>query len=166
MDIEIISKQETIPAFDTNAVAVKLIEYYPSRNGSYDESQITPELIDEILAKIPHGINIYLFLDPDGECDFMEVLSDGEWLSLGCNFDRDGKWDGYYTYNAAYADTAELVKKFEYSDKSVWTILESGGQSPVPKIQAITDVDSGIKAVEYFIRTGELYPGIDWAHQL
>ncbi len=71
-----------------------------------------------------------------------------------------------HTINAAYADTVEQVEKFEYSDKNVWTPLESGGQSPVPKIQAITDMETGIKAVEYFIRAGELYPGIDWAHQL
>ena len=165
MDIEIISKQDAIPIFETNAVVVKHIEYYPY-GGTYDESQITPELIEKILAEIPHGINIFLFLDPDGECDFMEVLSDGEWLSLGCSFDRNGEWQNYYTYNASYADTAEQIKKFDYSDKSVWTMLESGGQSPVPKIQAITDMESGIKAVEYFIRTGELYPGIDWVHQL
>lgn len=165
MEMEIISKQETIPAFDTNAVAVKHIEYYPYGD-TYDESQITSELIAEILAEISHGISIYLFLDPDGECDFMEVLSDGEWLSIGCSFDRNGKWQNYYTYNAAYADTAEQIKKFNYSDRSVWTALESGGQSPVPKMEAITDMEAGIKAVEYFIRTGELYPGIDWAHQL
>ncbi|MCM1326570.1 MAG: hypothetical protein NC094_05185 [Bacteroidales bacterium] len=164
MDIEIISKQDVIPAFETNAVVVKRIEYYPY-GGTYDESQITPELIEKILAEIPHGINIFLFLDPDGECDFMEVLSDGEWLSLACSFDRNGEWQNYYTYNASYADTAEQIKKHNYSDKSVWTALESGGQSPVPKMQAITDMEIGIKAVEYFIRTGELYPGIDWAHQ-
>ena len=29
MDFQIISKQEVIPAFNTNAVAVKHIEYYP-----------------------------------------------------------------------------------------------------------------------------------------
>lgn len=28
------------------------------------------------------------------------------------------------------------------------------------------DIEEGVKAVEYFIRTGKLYPGIDWAHQL
>ena len=165
MEIEIISRQETIPAFDTNAVAVKHIKYYPYGD-TYDEPQITSKQIAEILAEIPHGIGIYLFLDPDGECDFMEVLSDGEWLSIGCSFDRDGRWQNYYTYNASYADTAEQVREFNYSDKSVWTELHSGGQSPVPKIQAITDMKLGVKAVEYFIRTGELYPGIDWAHQL
>lgn len=165
MDIEIISKQDAIPAFETNTVAVKHIEYYPY-GGTYDESQITPELIAKILTEISHGINIYLFLDPDGECDFMEVLSDGEWLSLGCSFDRDGEWQNYYTHNANYADTAEQIRENNYSDKRIWTALKSGGQSPVPKIEAITDMETGIKAVEYFIRTGELYPGIDWAHQL
>ena len=165
MEIEIIPKQESIPSFDSNEVVVKHIEYYPY-GGAYDEPQITSKLIAEILAEIPHGISIYLFLDPDGECDFMEVLSDGEWLSIGCSFDCDGEWQNYYSYNATYADMSEQIKKFNYSDKSVWTQLESGGQSPVPKIQAITDIEAGIKAVEYFIRTGELYPGIYWAHQL
>jgi len=26
-------------------------------------------------------------------------------------------------------------------------------------------MEAGVKAVEYFIRTGELYPGIDWVHE-
>lgn len=38
----------------------------------------------------------------------------------------------------------------------------AGGQSPIPKIQAITDMDAGVKVVEYFIRTGKRYPGIEW----
>ena len=164
MNSEIISKQGEIPSFDQNAVVVKHIEYYPY-GGTYNESEITPELIAGILKEISKGINIYLFLDPDAECDFMEVLSDGEWLSLGCSFDRDGEFHNYYTYNSAYADTADQVGKWNYSDKSVWTELQSGGQSPIPKIHAITDMDAGVKAVEYFIRTGELYPGIDWLYE-
>jgi len=45
------------------------------------------------------------------------------------------------------------------------THLLSSGQSPIEKYLAIRDIEIGVKAVEYFIRTGELYPGIDWAHQ-
>lgn len=164
MDAEIISKQEEIPPFDKNTVAVQYIEYYPY-GGTYDKAEITPKLIADILEEIPKGIDIYLYLDADGECDFLEVLSDGEWLSLGCSFDRDGEFHNYYTYNSAYADTAEQVEKMNYSDKSVWTSLRSGGQSPIPKMQAITDMEVGVKAVEYFIRTGKLYPGIDWLHE-
>ena len=162
MDIEIIPKQEYIPPFDSQEIKVKHIKYYPY-GGTYNESQITQELIMRILAEIPGGTSIYLFLDPYGECDSMEVLSDGEWLSLGCSFLRKGE---YYSYNSAYAGAAEQIEKFDYSDKSVWTALESGGQSPISKMEAITDMEAGVKAVEYFIRTGELYPGIDWAHLL
>lgn len=163
--MNIIQKKNEIPKFDKNTVAVKHIEYYPYGN-TYDEAQITPEVIAEILAEIPKGISIYLFLDPYGECDFMEVLSDGTWLSLGCSFDCDGEFHNYYTYNSDYADTAEEINKFNYSDKNIWTKLESGGQSPIPKMEAITDMENGIKAVEYFIYTGKLYPGIDWEHQI
>ena len=34
------------------------------------------------------------------------------------------------------------------------------------KYLALTNMEAGVKAVEYFIRTGKLYPGIDWAEQL
>jgi len=44
--------------------------------------------------------------------------------------------------------------------------VQSGGQSPVEKYLALTNMEAGVKAVEYFIRTGKLYPGIDWAGQL
>ena len=96
----------------------------------------------------------------------MEVLSDGKWLSLGCCFYRNGKDEYYVTYNPDYAQIAEQIEKADYSDQSVWTALKSGGQSPVSKLEAVTDLEVGVKAVEYFIRTGELYPAIDWLHQL
>jgi len=38
---EIIPKQETIPPYAPNAVAVKHIEYYPY-GGVYNEDEITP----------------------------------------------------------------------------------------------------------------------------
>ena len=44
--------------------------------------------------------------------------------------------------------------------------VQSGGQSPIEKYLALTNMEVGVKAVEYFIRTGKLYPGIDWAEQL
>ncbi len=34
------------------------------------------------------------------------------------------------------------------------------------KYLVIKDIEAGVKAVEYFIRTGQLYPGIDWARQM
>lgn len=160
MENRIIYKQEAIPLFDQNAVAVQYIEY----DETYDKAEITPELIADMLGEIPKGIDLRLYLDQDGEGDFMEVLSDGEWLSLGVSFEQ-GEGGCFYSYNRAYVDTAQEVEKFQYSDRNVWTRLESGGQSPIPKLQAITDMEAGVKAVEYFIRTEKLYPGIDWLHE-
>lgn len=165
MESRIIPKQETVLSFDPNAVAVKYIEYYSS-GVAYNEGEITPKIISKILKEVPKSININLFLDPDGECDWMEVLSDGEWLYLGrFKLYQNGRDEYFFTYNPDYASTAAQTVEADYSDKSVWTELLSGGQSLIPKIQAITNMESGVKAVEFFIRTGELYPGIDWVQE-
>ena len=81
-----------------------------------------------------------------------KVLCDGEWLALG--FCGDFGQNNYYSYNPAYAGVTEK------------TPLRSGGQSPIEKELALQDIEAGVKAVEYFIRTGEFYPGIDWGKQL
>ena len=44
--------------------------------------------------------------------------------------------------------------------------MVSDGQSPIEKYLALTDIEAGVKAAEYFIRTGQLYPGIDWTEQV
>lgn len=105
----------------------------------------------ELLKKRPFTANWYLFLDPDGEGDFLEVLCDGAWLALGCS---DSGQENYYSFNPDFSGVQEP------------TGLLSGGQSPVEKELALTDIEAGVKAVEYFIHTGQLYPGIDWAKQL
>lgn len=172
MEFEIMPKQEIIPAFDPNAVAVRHIEYYPY-GSSYSEEDITPKIISKILREARKGISIYLSLNPDGECDWLEVVSDGKWLFLGYCFEYteniDGKtivrYDNYYSYNPDFADTADRIGAADFSDETIYSPLESGGQSPISKIQAITDIETGVKAVEYFVRTGELYPGMDWLHE-
>ena len=152
MELKIIPKQNANLIFDTKAIQLKHIEYYPSCDGVYEEKEITDAVISKILGQIPNGINVYLSLDPYGEDDWLEVISDGEWLALGYCF--NGGCDIYYSYNADFAGTEELSP------------LESGGQSPIEKYLALKDIEAGRKAVEYFIQTGELYPGIAWAQQL
>ncbi|MCI8718829.1 MAG: hypothetical protein HFH64_11895 [Lachnospiraceae bacterium] len=153
MSFEIIPKKDTIPEFDHQEIKLKHILYYP--NGEeYEEDEITEEVISRILKEIPEGIEIYLSLDSYGEDDWLEVVCDGEWLSLAYMSE-----DEYCSYNADFPDTYNA----DFSDTEKWTPLTSGGQSPIEKCFAIQDIELGIKAVEYFIRTGELYPGIDWA---
>lgn len=163
MGQQIIAKKESIPAFDRQAIKVRHIEYFDPPYQTYEEEEITEEIIADVLKNIPGGINIFLYLDPGGENNVLEVNCDGEWISLG--FSGDFGQNNYYCYNPAFAGTADQINKAEFEDKSIWTDLESGGQSPIPKIQAISDIELGVKAVEYFIRTGEFYPGIDWLHE-
>ena len=101
------------------------------------------------------------FWTPTGNATGWKWFPTGEWLSLGCSFEGN---ENYYSYNPDFADTIHRVEEMDFSDGEVYTSMDSGGQSPIPKIQAITDMQAGVKAVEYFIRTGKLYPGIDWAY--
>lgn len=126
MELQIIPKQDAAPVDGPQAIRIQYITYYPSGK-SYEGGEITEEVISKVLAKIPQGTEVYLSLVPYGEDDFLEVISDGEWLALG------------------------------YSPR--------GGQSPIEKYLALNDMEAGTDAVAYFIRTGGLYPGIDWAKQ-
>lgn len=151
MELETIPKQASIPSYDPQAIRIQYITYYPSGR-SYESGEITEEVISQILSQIPKGIEVYFFLDPYGETDFLEVICDGEWLALG--YSSRGGQENYYSYNPAFAGTEELCP------------LTSGGQSPIEKYLALNDIEAGRDAVAYFIRTGGLYPGIDWAKQI
>jgi len=149
-EIEIIPKQENIPAFAPKAILVKHITFYPDMDREYEGDQITEDLISDLLHEAREGTEAYFSLIPSGEEDWLEVVCDGEWMSLAyCVGEEE-----YESYNAAFAETEELSP------------LESGGQSPIEKRFAIQDLDAGIQAVEYFIRTGKPYPGMDWAKHL
>ena len=162
MELKVIPKSDMIPSYNPNAVAVKYIEDN-SYGRQYEEDEITPDLIARILNEVLKGIEINLCLDPDGEgcCGCLEVVSDGDWLSL-C-YDHE-ETETYFCYNQEFADTMEQLEEVDLGDENVYAPIDYGGQSPVPKFQAITDMDAGVKAVAYFIRTGERYPGIDWAY--
>ena len=162
MELKIIPKSDIIPSYNPNAVAIKYIEDN-SHGRQYQEEEITPDLIAGILNEVPKGIEIILCLYNDGEGYYccLEVVTDGYWLSLCYDYEET---ETYFCYNREFADTIEQLEEVDLGDENVYTPIDYDGQSPVPKCQAITDMDAGVKAVEYFIRTGELYPGIDWAY--
>ncbi|MCI8422529.1 MAG: hypothetical protein HFF50_03205 [Lawsonibacter sp.] len=149
MELHRIPKQTDGLECNTDTIQIQYLDY----NGkTYCGKEITQTLIARLLQQIPSGVEAVLYLDPDGEDNWMEVLCDGTWLALG--FCGDFGQNNYYSYNPDFAGV---------KDK---TPLKSGGQSPIEKELALTDLEAGVKAVEYFIHTGELYPGIDWAKQL
>ena len=163
MSFQVIPKQDTIPTFDPKAIAVQHIEFYPFGE-IYEQEEITESVISQILREIPEGISILFFLDPDGETDWLEVVCDGEWLFIGYCFDDGG--DIYYSYNPDFADSLDLIANADFSNEETFSPIKSQGQSPIGKVFAMTDIQTGVKAVEYFIRTGARYPGIDWVQHL
>ena len=48
--------------------------------------------------------------------------------------------------------------------RDIYRVFSTDDALHVKEIEKTTNHD--VKAVEYFIRTGELYPAIDWLHQL
>ncbi len=169
MEFQIVPKQEIIPGYAQDTLAIRSIEYF-STGKCFEKAQITPAVLAKMMENIRKGVDgIYLSLDSDNESDWMEVVSDGEWIFLSCCFDttekEDDDFEYYFCYNSDYADTADLLDEADFSDEAIYTSMDSGGQSPIPKIQAIRDMDAGLKAVEYFIHTGKPYPGIDWLRE-
>lgn len=165
MRFEIIKKKEAVPALDSKAIRLQNIKYFDAPYNEYEGAQITESVIAKVMKKIPEGLNVYLSLAPYGEDDWLEVNCDGQWLALTFFTFGGPKGEHYYTtYNAAFAGTMEKIMEGDLTDKSLYSPLYSGGQSPVPKVQASTDIAVGLQAVKYFIRTGELYPGMEWLH--
>lgn len=70
MEVQIIPKEKNIPDYDPPY-------------SSYEEEEITEEVISKILKEITQGLNIYLYLEPYEEVDQLEVTCDGEWLAIG-----------------------------------------------------------------------------------
>ena len=111
MELQIIPKQDYIPEFDNQAIQVQYMEF---GRKNYSSDKITENLISKFLKQIPSGMDAILYLDPDGEDNWMEVLCDGEWLALG--FSGDFGENNYYSYNPAFAGKPDMTK------------LKSGGQ--------------------------------------
>lgn len=163
MGLQVIPKEETAPAYDKQAIKLQHIAYFDAPYAEYEGKDITEDVIAKVLRQIPEGINIYLSLIPYGEDNWLEVNCDGQWLALG--YSSHSGQDIYYSYNPLYADTVDRISQGDFDDDTVYSPLESGGQSPIPNIQAITNIEIGVQAVEYFIRTGKLYPKMDWLHE-
>ena len=132
MKFKIIPKTNIIPSFNHNTTVVKSIEC-ASYGEQYNEDEITPDLIGKILNDVPKGIEVSLSLDPDGE-----------WLSLCYGSENT---ETYFSYNPEYANTVERLEEVDLGDENVYTPIDYDGQSPIPKCQAITDMDAGVKAV-------------------
>ncbi len=107
--------------------------------------------LQKLLNKVSEGRFECVTASPEywGEEDFMELDCADGWATLGW---EDWDNDCWYTiYNPAEAGNLEDAPP------------EIGGQTPVPKMHAIQDLQLAADCLAWFIKYGGLYPGAYWA---
>ena len=57
MELQVIPKKETIPAFDNQTIKIQHIEYDDASYHDYEGEEITEEVVAELLKRIPVELN-------------------------------------------------------------------------------------------------------------
>lgn len=139
---EIIPQKE-IPASIPTDICIRYI--------GREMGEITEDAVQKVIERIRQGVytDVYLSLDSDGTDRYMQMESTDSWIFLQYCEEINRTW--FSGYNAEYANSNEQAP-----------ILCSDGQSVVEKKYTINNLDLAVKCIEYFIRTGQLYPGMEW----
>ena len=114
--------------------------------------KISEATIKEILENIQNGTyrSLYLSLDEDGEGGYLQMESGEDDIFLQICADFEGTvW--YSCFDPDYIDSDEESP-----------IIPSDGQSIIIKKYTMHDLSLAVKCVEWYIRTGSPYPGMDW----
>ena len=127
------------------------INYY-----SYGGSQeLTADNLKRVLKKLHRGdwSSIYLAGDPDMEDSYMQLESGGGLYALQYvkSVGVAGEETWWSTYDPDYLDSGEETD-----------IDASDGQSIIFREYTTSDKEAVMTAIEYFIRTGQLWDGIPW----
>ncbi len=109
------------------------------------KERMADQLADAILKGKVHSF--LLSQEPWGEGHFLSAEFAGGWAAL---FYEDDEGNCYSSYNDDY-DTVEILSP-----------VEVGGQSPVPKMMALEDMELVARITKHFLRTGQLCPGTFW----
>lgn len=146
---EIIPKEE----FEKNGNTDICIRFASKAFNTNERNQIkdiSEKGIQEIIDNVRSGVykSLYLSLDPDGGRYFI-MESDSTWLGLEIADETDQVC--YSSFNTAYMDSEEASP-----------IKCSDGQSVILKKYTMHDRKLAAECVEWFIRTGRHYPGMEW----
>lgn len=114
--------------------------------GSKKAEQLIEELTDAIVRQ---NVNtLYFSLEPWGEGHmFIFEFADG-WVDITYMDDETPVY--YNSYNPDYENPAELSP------------IEFEGQTPIPKMLALEDMDLVAKIARHVLETGQLLPGTLW----
>ena len=108
------------------------------------------QLTDELMEAIRRGDvkTLYISLEPWGEGHNFIVEFADEWVEITYMDDEAPVY--YNSYNPAYSNPADLSP------------TEFGGQSPIPKMLALEDMELAEEIVRHILATGQLLPGTLW----
>ena len=112
--------------------------------------EVREKMIEQLAEAVRHEKvhSLLLSLEPWGEGHYLGGEFAGGWAALF--YDDNDQGVSYSVYNADY-DTVEILAP-----------VEIGGQSPVPKMMALEDLELAARIVSHFLRTGQLCPGTKW----
>ncbi len=115
--------------------------------------KLTEKNLKLLLRKIHHKktMEAYLWWNSDEEGDFFNIETNPDWIAFQYVF-HDGMEDGcfYSCFNPAYLDSEE-----ESETGTFYGCF-------MPLRYTMYDPKLAAKCVEYFARTGKLYPGTAW----
>lgn len=118
-----------------------------------EDKPVTQEAVDKLVLKIRNNQieSACLSLDEYGEEDFLSVDIEDGWAALAYNtWDEEGNAHMYLPVNPEYDQSQEEAPVY------------IGGQSPIPKRNALNDLNLAAECVLHFAKTGELYSDLKW----
>ena len=150
--MNIIPKKELPEALPTN-ICIKFASKRFSTNEKDRINDISETGIQSIINNIRNGTYKSLFLSLDSEGDigitFFQLESGEGYIFVQI---CDEEEDLYYSsVDVAYLSSNEEAP-----------IICSDGQSVIMKRNTMHDLEMAAKCAEWFIRTGEPYPGMEW----
>lgn len=130
-----------------------LQELYLTDEAGHNEQKLTEQNLKQVLKKIHSRktFEIYLWWNPNAEGDFFEIEVNKSWIAFQYVIgDGTGDCHFYSSFDPAYLDSDE--------ESETGTIYGSF----MPLRYTMHDPALAAKCVEYFARTGKLYPGTAW----
>ncbi len=148
------SKEEIFRPENSEETPEGLYIKYIVSGVDYNTDEITEENLKEFIYKIRNGDNLgyYLSQDPDLEDSYMLIETDDGDICLQYVEHLGTSEECFYSsFDPEYLESDE-ESSMECSD----------GQSIILKRYIMRDFELAAKCVEYFVRTGKLYSGMDW----
>jgi len=152
----IIPKQDPPPAMPSGLQILYTFDAF-----GHDGQQLTEASLKKLVQKVQKGENVSVYLCPSDDMEtaieeeYFQVEIDNRWIAIQYVVE-DTSPDGYYCscFDPDFLDSDEESP-----------MVPGDGQSVIPKKYTMHDPALAAKCVEYYARTGKLYPGMEWLRQ-